>query len=278
VTIIRTTTPRKLRKNMSKSVNADVDAFAAEAEAVSNVTPVTGVETTPEVKDTTQRFYTEEDLAKVRSQEKDKLYPQIEKLKEELDLIKKESASRSAVEAEREAALEAQKAEEAKRKQEEELEVRDLLKVKEQEWADQLELERQERERAFALLEREKTFAELQGYRNQRVEQERDNIVPELIDMVTGDTVEEIESSIQGLKAKSSSILESVQQAMQAARRDMTGTRVTTPPNAGPLDIEAGNKQLSAADIANMPMHEYAKLRNQILSPAAQGKSTGLLG
>jgi len=263
---------------MSKSVNADVDAFAAEAEAVSNVTPVTSVETTPEVKETTQKFYTEDDLAKVRSQEKDKLYPQIEKLKEELDLIKKESASRFAVEAEREAALEAQKAEEAKRKQEEELEVRDLLKVKEQEWADQLESERQERERAFALLEREKTFAELQGYRNQRVEQERDNIVPELIDMVTGDTVEEIESSIQGLKAKSSSILESVQQAMQAARRDMTGTRVTTPPNAGPLDIEAGNKQLSAADIANMPMHEYAKLRNQILSPAAQGKSTGLLG
>lgn len=261
--------------------NADVDmsAFAAEAKAVSNVNPVaeTGADAPAATNEQGQKFYTEDDLAKVRAQEKDKLYPQIEKLKEELDLIKREKDEKAAAKAAEKAAREAQKAEEAKLKQESELEVRDLLKVKEQEWQEQLERERQERERAFALLDREKAFAEIQAYKNQRLEEERDNIIPELIDMIHGNTAEEIEASIQGLKDKSSRIIESAQSAMQNARKEMAGTRVTTPP-AGPMDINTGSRQFTASEIADMPMDEYIKYRQQFLSPRAQGRSQGMFG
>ena len=263
---------------MTQSANAEaVEAFASEA----NVSPVaasTGVDAPAATTANNAKFYTDEDLARVRSQEKDKLYPQIDSLKEQLDALKRERDEEMAAKAAEKASLEAQFAEEAKRKQEEELELRDLLKVKETEWTEQLERERQERERAFALLEREKTFAEIQNYRNQRIAQESENILPELIELINGESEAEIESSIQGLKAKSSSIMDNVQQATQAARRDMTGTRVTTPPNAGPLDIETGNRQFTADDISSMSLNDYAKYRSQLLSSKAQGQSKGFFG
>lgn len=262
---------------MSNSVNADVEAFAAEANTIPVVAADTGVDVptaTQSVPESlTSKFYTEEDLARVRSQEKDKLYPQIDKLKEELDALKRDREAEIAAKA----AEEAERIAELKRQEEDELGVRDLLKVKEQEFAEQLERERQERERAFALLEREKSFAELQNYRNTRLEAERDNIIPELVDLIAGNTPEEIEESIQGLKERSSRILESAQQAMQSARKEMTGTRVTTPA-AGPLDIETGNRQFTAEDISAMSLNDYAKYRNQLLSPNAQGRSKGLFG
>ena len=164
-----------------------------------------------------------------------------------------------------------------KKRQEEEMSLKELLNSKENEWKEQLERERQERERAFALLEREKNFAEIQNYRQTRIEQVRDNIIPELVDLIQGSTIEEIDASIAGLQERSSRILDSAQQAMQAARKDMTGTRVTAP-QAGPLDINSGNRQFTAEEIAAMPMNEYVKYRQQLLSPTAQGRSQGLLG
>jgi hypothetical protein len=254
---------------MDVSVTPDVNAFAEEA----NVIPVVNSGTDAPTVDTS-KFYTEEDLAKVRGQEKDKLYPQIEKLKEELDALKRDKDDQDLA---RKAAEEAKALEERERA-EDEMGVRDLLKAKEQEWAEQLEREREERERAFALLDREKTFAEIQNYRTSRLEDERDSIIPELVDLINGNSIEEIEQSIQGLKERSSRILDSAQQAMQSARREMTGTRVTTPPNAGPMDIETGTRQFTAEDIAAMPLNEYAKYRSQLLSPNAQGRSQGLFG
>jgi hypothetical protein len=259
------------------NANADVDAFAAEANTIPVVAPDMGVDVPTAAQnvpaDLNSKFYTEEDLARVRSQEKDKLYPQIDKLKEELDVLKRDRDAEIAAKA----VEEAERIAEAKRQEEDELGVRDLLKVKEQEFAEQLDRERQERERAFALLEREKSFAELQSYRSSRLDAERDNIIPELVDLIAGNTPEEIEESIQGLKDRSSRILDSAQQAMQAARRDMTGTRVTTPA-AGPLDIETGTKQFTADDISAMSLNDYAKYRSQLLSPNAQGKTKGLFG
>jgi len=262
---------------MTKSVTADVESFSDGVGDASNPVVDSGVDAPTATNEAGNKFYTEEDLARVRSQEKDKLYPQIDKLKEELDGLKREREAEVAAKAAEEAAREAAALDEAKRKQEEELEVRDLLKVKEQEWNEQLERERQERERAFALLEREKNFTELQNYRTERLDEERDNIIPELLDLISGNTAEEIEASIQGLKDRSSRILDSAQQAMQTARRDMAGTRVTTPP-AGPMDINTGSRQFSAAEIADMPMDEYIKYRQQFLSPNAQGRNKGMFG
>ena len=269
---------------MSEGLESAVaDAFATDSATVPVVT-LSGVDaptatTTAKISDTglTSKFYTEEDLAKVRSQEKEKLYPQIENLKDELNSLKKEREEEAARKASEAANIEAAEAAKAKELAESELEVRELLKVKEAEWQEQLERERQERERAFALLEQERTFTDLQNYRSQRLEQERETIMPELVDLLSGNTREEIEASIEGLKERSNRILESAQQAMQTARRDMTGTRATLPP-AGPLENNSSQRNFTAAEIAAMSVQEYAQYRDKLMSPTARGISQGMLG
>ena len=219
-----------------------------------------------------------DDLAKAREQEKAKLYPQMEKMKEELATLKKAREEEAAKEAEREAkraAKEAEKAAKAKQKEEEELSVKELLSKKEQEWESRLEAERLERERAFAMLEKEREFQELNNYRQGRLEQERDNIVPELIDLISGNTKDEIEQSISMLKEKSASISSSVQQAMQTAKQQMAGTRITNPA-AGPLDNDSSQQSLTPDSIRDLSMAEYAKQRAKLLGTAASNRGQGL--
>jgi len=263
------------------------EQMAAAFEAESNTAPVVNVSGVDAPAATTiglenepvsnQKFYTEDDLARVRSQEKDKLYPEIERLKEQVNSLTKEKEEKAARKAAKEAEEAAAREAEEKAKLEADLDVKDLLKLKEQEWQEQLERERQERERAFALLEREKQFADLQNYRQQLLEQERDNIMPQLLRYLDGNTPEELNASVADLKAQTESILNDAQSALQQQRREMRGTSVTTPP-AGPLEINSEQRQFTAEEIAAMPMNEYAKNRNRFLSSRAQGKSSGLLG
>jgi hypothetical protein len=259
---------------MSETAENMATAFEAEAN-VAPVVNVSGVDA-PTVTTTESRpskFYTEDDLAKVRSQEKEKLYPQIENLKEELLSIKKEKeeeASRRSAEAE----AEALRLKEAK---ESELDAKSYAELKTKELQEQLERERNERERAFALLEREKTFADLQAYRQELLEQERENIIPELVDLIAGNTRDEVQQSVDGLKARSAKILESAQSALQNARKEMKGTSITTPP-AGPLETNMEQRTLTAEEIQSMSMNDYAKYRSRLLSPNAQGKTRGLFG
>jgi len=263
---------------MSETAEQMAAAFEAEANTAP-VVNVSGVDaptvTTTDSKP--QKFYTDEDLAKVRSQEKDKLYPEIERLKDEVLALKKEKEEKAARKAAKEAEELANKAAKQKAKLEENLDAKDLIKLTADELREQLERERQERERAFALLEREREFANLQSYRQQILEQERDNIIPQLIDFVQGNTPEEINQSVEQLKERSSSILESAQAALTQQRREQVGTRATLPP-AGPLETNSEQRMPTADEIAAMPMNEYAKYRNRILSPRAQGRSSGLLG
>ena len=224
--------------------------------------------------------YSADDIAKAREQEKAKLYPQMEKMKEELSSLKKAREEQAAKEAEREQRnAEELLRKEAQKKEEEESELsfKDLLKKKEQEFQSQLEAERLERERAFALLEQERKFQEVMNYRQQRVEQERDNIVPELIDLIDGNSADEVEQSIAMLKEKSARILSSAQQAMQNARQQMAGTRITNPA-AGPLDNDSEQKSYSPDSIREMSLADYAKQRAKLLGTAASNRGQGLFG
>jgi len=201
------------------------------------------------------------------------LYPQIDSLKEELLALKKEKeeeAARRAADAEAEAARvrEAALAE---------LDSKSYADARLTELQEQLERERVERERAFALLEREKQYADLQAYRQEILEQERDNIIPELVDLISGNTREELAASVEGLKERSARILDSAQAAMQNARKEMKGTSITTPP-AGPMETNSEQRMLSPEEIAALPMNEYAKYRSRLLSPKAQGRTQGILG
>jgi DNA repair exonuclease SbcCD ATPase subunit len=264
---------------MSETAEQMAAAFEAEANTapVVNVSGVDAPTVTTTEPISNQKFYTDEDLAKVRSQEKDKLYPEIERLKEEVLSLKKDKEEKAARKAAEDAEKQSKKAAKEKAQLENDLDAKELLKIKEAEWQEQLERERNERERAFALLEREKEFANLQSYRQQLLETERDNIIPQLVDFIQGNTPEELAQSVEQLKERSASILESAQAALQQQRRDMRGTSATLPP-AGPLETNSEQRMPTAEEIAAMPMNEYAKYRNRILSPSAQGKSRGLLG
>ena len=218
-------------------------------------------------------FFTAEDLQKAREQEKAKLYPQMEKMKEEMAALKRAAEDKAAEEERRR-----QEADLAAKKQaEEDMDVRSLLQKKEEEWSHQLQAEREEREKAIALLDRERQFQELQAYRQQRLDAVRDDIIPDLLDLVDGSTPDEIEQSIEGLKNRSARILDSAQQAMQSMRREMAGTRVTAPA-AGPLDNDPANAPVTPDDVRNMSLADYAKNRNRLLGNAANGSGRGLFG
>ena len=253
-----------------------------------------GTENNPEVAEVTETLSPEtfsedtllpntddvkEAIQKARAQEKAKLYPQMEKLQEELALLRSKEQEREAKEAERKAARAAREAESAaerKKQEEAELEVRDLLAKKEQEWKAQLESERSEREKAFALLEREREFQELQQYRSQRLEAERSNIIPELIDMIAGNSKDEIEQSILRLKEKSAQIFDSVAQASQQTRKEMVGARITAPAS-GPLDNDSDSRLITPDSINNMSMADYAKNRAKLLGNT-NNRGQGLFG
>jgi hypothetical protein len=225
--------------------------------------------------------YTGDDIAKAREQEKNKLYPQMEKMREELSALKAAEAEREAKEAERREQRrlrEAEAADKKKREEEETLELRELLQKKEVEWQEKLEAERLERERAFALLEREREYQEVTSYRSQRIEQERDNIVPELIDLVQGNSVDEIEQSINVLKDKSARILDSVSQAAQSSRKELQGASLTGLPASGPIDNNSDPRSYSPDDLSKMSMADYAKNRPKLLGGASNNRGQGLFG
>lgn len=237
-------------------------------------------EMNPEPEAPAEPTYSADDLAKARAQEKEKLYPTVEKLKEELATLKQQASEREAEEAKRKEERKKREAEAAKKKKEEEeqeLSAKELLVKKEQELMEQIETERAEREKAFALLERERELQKMMQYRQQRMEQERDNIIPELIDLVQGNSEEEIESSISALKEKSSRIFESVAQASTQTRKDMVGARVTSPAS-GPLDNDSEQRSYSPDDISEMSLEDYAKNRARLLGDASNNSGQGLFG
>lgn len=219
------------------------------------------------------RTFTEEDLRKVREQEKSKLYSVIESQKDELATLKKEREQREAEEAAKRAEFDA----EAKKKAEADMDARALIDARTAELEAKIAEERAEREKASALLEREREYALLNDYRNRRLAEEQDNIMPELLDLVSGNSADEIEQSIAGLKDRSSRILDSAQAAMQNARKEMKGVSITTPPS-GPMETNSENQQFTAEQISAMSVTEYAKYRQKLLGQASSARGKGLFG
>ena len=216
-----------------------------------------------------QKTYTEDDIKRVREQEKNKLYDTIESLKGEVSTLAKDREERLA-EAER---LRKEAEEEARKKAEAEMSTRELLDLKEKEWQSQLEEIRNENARNLALVERERQYAAITEYRNRRVQEEQDNIIPELVDLISGNTPEEIENSITGLRDRSSKILDSAQSALSSARREMVGTKPTLPPT---MENNSDQQQFTAEQIAAMSVTEYAKVRDRL--GMGRGSDKGIFG
>ena len=216
------------------------------------------------------RMFTEAEVQKFRKDEKDKVYGELEKTQAQLAKFEQDEASRKKAESDAQAADAAT----AKKKAEADMDARQLLESKESEWTKQFEQSNQqweerfnkinaEREQERALLEKERKYNEFVGYRNDRIQAERENIAPELIDLVSGNTPDELEASIATLKTKSEQIAQSVQQYAQQARANQRGVSSASFPAVGPDTDNPGGKQITAEDIAAMGFEEYAKFRQQ---------------
>lgn len=225
---------------------------------------------------TNTRFFSADDIERVRKEEKDKLYSRIEEMQTELKAMREAEEARKRVVEEDEA----RKAEEQRKAREEEMTLKELLAQKEQEWNERLQRMEEERSRERAILEQERRFNQLQEYRRRRVDEEAENIMPELRDMVSGNSEEEIEQSLSTLKERTARILEQVAGIAQNQRQQLRGTAPTGIPPAGPIEEnDQGHRTLTAADISGMDINEYAKNRDRLLGAVSRrAREGGLYG
>ncbi|ORT58159.1 hypothetical protein [Streptomyces sp. CB03238] len=224
--------------------------------------------------------FTAEDLEKVRREEREKLYGRLSQqdeilkaTKEELEAVRKAREEKEAAEATARKAAE----DEAEAKRQAELSAKSLLKEREEEWERRFTELQSKYETDRELFAREQEYNRLQNVRAEMLAQAADDIAPELVDLVQGNTEDELRSSIELMKQKSSAIVAQIQQTQVAARAQMRGT-APTGYGVGPADTDAGYRQYSAGDIKNMPMSEYAKLRGQLLPAASASARQGMFG
>ena len=209
------------------------------------------------------RVFTEEEVARIRAEEKDKLYNRMSELEQQLGGLAEERERRE--EAERQAAEAAEAAERAK--QEADMDVRSLLAERETEWERRFQDLQADREREKALREKEQQLAALSEYRRNRIEQEADDIMPELRDFITGFSPEEVDASIETMKHRTAAILASMQGAVTQQRQALRGAAVTAPP-VGPMEQQTDLRTMTPDDLRNMDMGTYAKHRDSLLRAA----------
>lgn len=226
-------------------------------------------------------FYTAEDIARVRQEEKDKLYSRLNTqgtklnaLEEQIKTWQTERDTAAQAETQRQAA----EAEAARVAAQAEMSAMERLTQRETEWAAQLDAVRKESEQKFAVLEKDRSLAQLQSYIQRRVREEAENIAPELIDLIDGNTPDEVEAMVTLLKAKTDLILNNLQVANTQVTANMRGvSSAGYTASDGPLENQLASKTYSPEELRSMPMSEYAKLRNSLLGAASQTNG-GLFG
>lgn len=164
---------------------------------------------------------------------------------------------------------------------EEDLSVRDLLVKKEAEWADRLAALEKDRERDQIFLQKERELGALKDYIARRIREVEDDIEPNLLDLITGATPEEVEASIVTMKEKSAAIVENARRfGVQARAASVQQNGVgSTGGNVGPLDNQDLNREISLEELRAMPptSPEYQALRKQ-LGMDQSARNVGLIG
>lgn len=217
----------------------------------------------PQYQEPTGGESVEERLARARREEKDKLYPQIDELTKRLSAFE---ADREAERLEKERL--AQEAADARRmKEESEMDLRALLEKRDQEFRQQLEETNRRYETDRAVFEKERALADAQAYMRDRLEQEREFILPEMRQFVRGDTPEQIDESIEEVKRLTESVFTNLaagQEPAPAPFQQPRGASPTAPP-VGPMEQLPSYQSLTPEDIAGMDMETYKRYRGQLL-------------
>ena len=225
------------------------------------------------------KSFSEDEVENIRKQEKDKMYKRLEEadtrvksmeeqlttIAQERETAQKEASDRAAKEAEliRERETAELSAKELLLKREDEFNLK--LSQIEQDYKNRFDEIEAQRSAQEALLEKERQMQAINSYRQRRLNDEQETIIPELIDLIAGNSEEEIENSIAVLRERSNAIIESIQQATAASQSRLRGAPVTAPP-VGPMETQTEYQTLSAEDIRNMPMEQYAKMRDRLMN------------
>lgn len=209
-------------------------------------------------------------LAKVRKEEKDKLYPDLNSTKEQLSQVQTLLAE---IQKERETAAEtARKAEEEKEaalkaKRDAELDAKTFsetrLKEINESWEAKFQALHEEREKERAFMEKERQYNELVDYRNSRLSELADDIAPQFHSFINGDNKEQIEASIEQAKAATQSIFQQIQEAQAQQQPTPRGVSPTGYSAFGPLDNNLGQQTYTKDDINGMSMAEFAEFRQK---------------
>lgn len=220
------------------------------------------------------KTYTIEDIEAARKQERDKLYSRLETTDKTVNELKAERDRRIKEEADARAAAEA----EAERQRVEALSaaerLAEVMAENERRWQ-QVE---EERARERAILAKESELRQLEQYRAQRLAEVQDQIEPNLLDYIRGNSVEEIENSIALAVEKTNRIVEAAAGFAQQQRMAQRGPSVSGLPPVGPMDNNPTYETLTAADIAAMDPETYSKNRDRLMQAASQQARRGPYG
>jgi hypothetical protein len=217
----------------------------------------------PQQQQPNQPVFTAEDIERARQQEKDKLYQRIEEMGSQLQTVLTERETYQ-----QEQQRLAEEAEAARREKEEsEMDLRALLDKRDKEWEDRFKETESKYATDRAIFEQERRLAEVEQYRRQRLEQEQEEIIPALLDMVSGNSPEEIEQSINYMKQRSEVIAQNFAAAAQASQQQVPfrGAAMPSVPPVGPLEQLPVNQQVTDQMVRDMPMDEYKRHRDALL-------------
>jgi hypothetical protein len=210
--------------------------------------------------------WTDEDLEAARVQEKEKLYGRLNDVQSQIQSLQEE---REQERAERERL--AQEAEAARQaREEQEMGVRELLEKRDREFREALEERDRRYEADRQIYEKERQLAEAEIYRRDRIEQEANDILPELRDFVGGNSPEEIDRSIEAIKQRTAMIVQNFVSAEQppVPFQPRMGAAPTAPP-VGPMEQQSAQLNLNDPEVLrDMDMDTYKKIRPQLLQAA----------
>lgn len=217
------------------------------------------------------RYYSQEDLdaerERVRKEERDKLYPQISRNDDRSKAMDAELKELQAYrkKQEKEAAdRDAVVAKARKDAEDAELSAKDLIAKRDAAYEARLDQIQAENARQLAIMAQEVKFNQLQAYIQRRIIEEQDTIAPELQDLIDGDSPEAVEASIERMKTKTEQIVANLRGAQTRQRAAMPGVAPSAGTNGvGPLDTP-GDRQISAEDISQMGMGQFAELRKTL--------------
>ncbi|MGH3407551.1 MAG: hypothetical protein ACRDRJ_34385 [Streptosporangiaceae bacterium] len=122
---------------------------------------------------------------------------------------------------------------------EEDRELRLLIDQRTREWDQRFKRMQDELDRKNALIDQQRQRADMRAYAQRRVAEERDEIAPELIDYIGGDTIEAVEASIATARSKTASIVDGIQQALS----DVPDVQVPRTPAPAGIPPQGGQQQ-----------------------------------